>query len=119
MGVQWGSVYESLDLQGLQPLSISAFSRTSRSSSAVFSVRSFIRGEALPYTLTLISPVHHSATKVSKDQQPQMELPLQGCNIAYIPKDSKKKKHELKNHPARHRPTCSRSSRVRSRLNSG
>ncbi|KAI4585430.1 hypothetical protein MJG53_005664 [Ovis ammon polii x Ovis aries] len=34
--------------------------------------------------------------KSSKDQQPQMELPLQGCNIAYIPKDSKKKKHELK-----------------------
>uniref|UniRef100_A0A2K5MWV9 Actin filament-associated protein 1 n=1 Tax=Cercocebus atys TaxID=9531 RepID=A0A2K5MWV9_CERAT len=32
----------------------------------------------------------------SKDQQPQMELPLQGCNITYIPKDSKKKKHELK-----------------------
>lgn len=25
-----------------------------------------------------------------------MELPLQGCNITYIPKDSKKKKHELK-----------------------
>ncbi|XP_070362386.1 actin filament-associated protein 1 isoform X3 [Equus asinus] len=34
--------------------------------------------------------------KSSKDQQPQMELPLQGCNITYIPKDSKKKKHELK-----------------------
>ncbi|XP_013362241.1 PREDICTED: actin filament-associated protein 1 isoform X2 [Chinchilla lanigera] len=34
--------------------------------------------------------------KSSKDQQPQMELPLQGCSIAYIPKDSKKKKHELK-----------------------
>ncbi|XP_032349302.1 actin filament-associated protein 1 isoform X5 [Camelus ferus] len=34
--------------------------------------------------------------KSSKDQQPQMELPLQGCTITYIPKDSKKKKHELK-----------------------
>uniref|UniRef100_A0A8D2BDT5 Actin filament-associated protein 1 n=1 Tax=Sciurus vulgaris TaxID=55149 RepID=A0A8D2BDT5_SCIVU len=34
--------------------------------------------------------------KSSKDQQPQMELPLHGCNITYIPKDSKKKKHELK-----------------------
>ncbi|XP_074176893.1 actin filament-associated protein 1 isoform X1 [Rhinolophus sinicus] len=34
--------------------------------------------------------------KSSKDQQPQMELLLQGCNITYIPKDSKKKKHELK-----------------------
>ncbi|XP_043918743.1 actin filament-associated protein 1 isoform X1 [Protopterus annectens] len=34
--------------------------------------------------------------KSSKDQQPQMELVLSGCSIAYIPKDSKKKKHELK-----------------------
>ncbi|XP_066479922.1 actin filament-associated protein 1 isoform X2 [Tiliqua scincoides] len=34
--------------------------------------------------------------KSSKDQQPQMELLLTGCSIAYIPKDSKKKKHELK-----------------------
>uniref|UniRef100_A0A8D0G754 Actin filament-associated protein 1 n=1 Tax=Sphenodon punctatus TaxID=8508 RepID=A0A8D0G754_SPHPU len=34
--------------------------------------------------------------KSSKDQQPQMELPLNGCSIAYVPKDSKKKKHELK-----------------------
>ncbi|XP_058923702.1 actin filament-associated protein 1 isoform X3 [Kogia breviceps] len=34
--------------------------------------------------------------KSSKDQQPQMELPLQGCSITYLPKDSKKKKHELK-----------------------
>ncbi|XP_015982607.2 actin filament-associated protein 1 isoform X1 [Rousettus aegyptiacus] len=34
--------------------------------------------------------------KSSKDQQPQMELPLQGCSIAYVPKDSKKKQHELK-----------------------
>ncbi|XP_044537703.1 actin filament-associated protein 1 [Gracilinanus agilis] len=34
--------------------------------------------------------------KSSKDQQPHMELPLHGCNITYIPKDSKKKKHELK-----------------------
>lgn len=25
-----------------------------------------------------------------------MELPLPGCSIAYIPKDGKKKKHELK-----------------------
>ena len=25
-----------------------------------------------------------------------MELPLQGCSITYIPRDSKKKKHELK-----------------------
>uniref|UniRef100_F6Q3E8 Actin filament-associated protein 1 n=2 Tax=Monodelphis domestica TaxID=13616 RepID=F6Q3E8_MONDO len=34
--------------------------------------------------------------KSSKDQQPHMELPLHGCSITYIPKDSKKKKHELK-----------------------
>ncbi|XP_060221417.1 actin filament-associated protein 1 isoform X1 [Meriones unguiculatus] len=34
--------------------------------------------------------------KSSKDQQPQMELPLQGCSITYTPRDSKKKKHELK-----------------------
>ncbi|XP_062835583.1 actin filament-associated protein 1 isoform X3 [Anolis carolinensis] len=34
--------------------------------------------------------------KSSKDQQPQMELLLNGCSIIYIPKDSKKKKHELK-----------------------
>ncbi|XP_038601007.1 actin filament-associated protein 1 isoform X2 [Tachyglossus aculeatus] len=34
--------------------------------------------------------------KSSKDQQPQMELPLQGCSITYIPKDGKKKQHELK-----------------------
>ncbi|XP_068132937.1 actin filament-associated protein 1 isoform X3 [Hyperolius riggenbachi] len=34
--------------------------------------------------------------KSSKDQQPQMELLLNGCSVAYVPKDSKKKKHELK-----------------------
>lgn len=34
--------------------------------------------------------------KSSKDQQPQMELPLPGCSVAYIPKDGKKKQHELK-----------------------
>ncbi|XP_018083959.1 actin filament-associated protein 1 isoform X2 [Xenopus laevis] len=34
--------------------------------------------------------------KTSKDQQPQMELPLNGCAVTYVPKDSKKKKHELK-----------------------
>uniref|UniRef100_A0A493T568 Actin filament-associated protein 1 n=1 Tax=Anas platyrhynchos platyrhynchos TaxID=8840 RepID=A0A493T568_ANAPP len=34
--------------------------------------------------------------KSSKDQQPQMELLLNDCSITYIPKDSKKKKHELK-----------------------
>ncbi|XP_042840964.1 actin filament-associated protein 1 isoform X4 [Panthera tigris] len=34
--------------------------------------------------------------KTSKDQQPQTELPLQGCSVTYIPKDGRKKKHELK-----------------------
>lgn len=34
--------------------------------------------------------------KSSKDQQPQMELTLNGCSVSYVPKDSKKKKHELK-----------------------
>ncbi|XP_030629594.1 actin filament-associated protein 1 [Chanos chanos] len=34
--------------------------------------------------------------KSSKDQTPQMELLLSGCSISHIPKDGKKKKHELK-----------------------
>ncbi|XP_034061490.1 LOW QUALITY PROTEIN: actin filament-associated protein 1 [Gymnodraco acuticeps] len=34
--------------------------------------------------------------KSSKDQTPQMELTLYGCSITHIPKDGKKKKHELK-----------------------
>ncbi|XP_077057069.1 actin filament-associated protein 1 isoform X5 [Siphateles boraxobius] len=34
--------------------------------------------------------------KSSKDQTPQMELVLSGCSITHIPKDGKKKKHELK-----------------------
>ncbi|XP_017285830.1 actin filament-associated protein 1 isoform X2 [Kryptolebias marmoratus] len=34
--------------------------------------------------------------KSSKDQTPQMELTLSGCSITHVPKDGKKKKHELK-----------------------
>ncbi|XP_019955766.2 actin filament-associated protein 1 isoform X1 [Paralichthys olivaceus] len=34
--------------------------------------------------------------KSSKDHTPQMELSLSGCSITHIPKDGKKKKHELK-----------------------
>ncbi|TMS02338.1 Actin filament-associated protein 1 [Larimichthys crocea] len=34
--------------------------------------------------------------KSSKDHTPQMELTLLGCSITHIPKDGKKKKHELK-----------------------
>ncbi|XP_061619732.1 actin filament-associated protein 1 isoform X6 [Phyllopteryx taeniolatus] len=34
--------------------------------------------------------------KSSKDQTPQMELTLSGCSISHVPKDGKKKRHELK-----------------------
>ncbi|KAM4537197.1 actin filament-associated protein 1 isoform 6-T6 [Odontesthes bonariensis] len=34
--------------------------------------------------------------KSSKDHTPQMELTLSGCSITHIPKDGKKKKHEIK-----------------------
>ncbi|XP_072314896.1 actin filament-associated protein 1 isoform X1 [Eucyclogobius newberryi] len=34
--------------------------------------------------------------KSSKDHAPQMELTLSGCSITHVPKDGKKKKHELK-----------------------
>ncbi|XP_061525036.1 actin filament-associated protein 1 isoform X3 [Phycodurus eques] len=34
--------------------------------------------------------------KSSKDQTPQMELSLSGCSISHVPKDGKKKRHELK-----------------------
>ncbi|XP_063757135.1 LOW QUALITY PROTEIN: actin filament-associated protein 1 [Eleginops maclovinus] len=34
--------------------------------------------------------------KSSKDHTPQMELTLLGCSITHVPKDGKKKKHELR-----------------------
>lgn len=34
--------------------------------------------------------------KSSKDQSPYMELPLNICNVIYVPKDGRKKKHELR-----------------------
>ncbi|XP_011604766.2 actin filament-associated protein 1 isoform X3 [Takifugu rubripes] len=34
--------------------------------------------------------------KSSKDHTPQMELILSGCSVTHVPKDGKKKKHELK-----------------------
>lgn len=34
--------------------------------------------------------------KSSKDHAPQMELTLCGCSVTHVPKDGKKKKHELK-----------------------
>uniref|UniRef100_UPI00358F2828 actin filament-associated protein 1 n=1 Tax=Myxine glutinosa TaxID=7769 RepID=UPI00358F2828 len=34
--------------------------------------------------------------KSSKEQQPQLELPLGTCDVAYVPKDGRKRKHELR-----------------------
>uniref|UniRef100_H3CHB7 Actin filament-associated protein 1 n=1 Tax=Tetraodon nigroviridis TaxID=99883 RepID=H3CHB7_TETNG len=34
--------------------------------------------------------------KSSKDHAPQMELTLSGCSVTHVPKDGKKKKHELR-----------------------
>ncbi|XP_057712362.1 actin filament-associated protein 1 isoform X2 [Corythoichthys intestinalis] len=34
--------------------------------------------------------------KSSKDHTPQMELTLSGCSVTHVPKDGKKKRHELK-----------------------
>ncbi|XP_043559758.1 actin filament-associated protein 1-like 1 isoform X2 [Chiloscyllium plagiosum] len=34
--------------------------------------------------------------KSSKDHQPHMELPLNVCNVIYVPKDGRRKKHELR-----------------------
>ncbi|XP_038651435.1 actin filament-associated protein 1-like 1 isoform X4 [Scyliorhinus canicula] len=34
--------------------------------------------------------------KSSKDHQPHVELPLNACNVIYVPKDGRRKKHELR-----------------------
>lgn len=34
--------------------------------------------------------------KSTKDQSPYMDLPLNLCNVIYVPKDGRKKKHELR-----------------------
>lgn len=34
--------------------------------------------------------------KSSKDQQPHMEMPLPLCGVTYVPKDGRRKKHELR-----------------------
>ncbi|XP_062909600.1 actin filament-associated protein 1-like 1 isoform X1 [Mobula hypostoma] len=34
--------------------------------------------------------------KSSKDHQPHMELPLNTCHVIYVPKDGRRKKHELR-----------------------
>ena len=38
----------------------------------------------------------HQCYKSSKEQQPQLELPLGTCDVAYVPKDGRKRKHELR-----------------------
>lgn len=47
-------------------------------------------------SLTLPLSLYLQCYKSSKDHTPQMELTLSGCSITHIPKDGKKKKHELK-----------------------
>lgn len=47
-------------------------------------------------SLTLPLSLYLQCYKSSKDHTPQMELTLLGCSITHIPKDGKKKKHELK-----------------------
>lgn len=34
--------------------------------------------------------------KSSKDRQPHVEVPLGSCNVIYVPKDGRRKKHELR-----------------------
>lgn len=47
-----------------------------------------------PFSCLFHSP--SKCYKSSKDHTPQMELTLSGCSITHIPKDGKKKKHELR-----------------------
>lgn len=46
--------------------------------------------------LTVIRENRLQCYKSSKDQSPYMDLPLNLCNVIYIPKDGRKKKHELR-----------------------
>ncbi|XP_069507492.1 actin filament-associated protein 1-like 1 isoform X2 [Ambystoma mexicanum] len=46
--------------------------------------------------LTVIKENKLLSYKSSKDQQPHMELPLNICRVIYIPKDGRRKKHELR-----------------------
>uniref|UniRef100_H3A751 Actin filament-associated protein 1-like 1 n=1 Tax=Latimeria chalumnae TaxID=7897 RepID=H3A751_LATCH len=46
--------------------------------------------------LTVIKDNKLMVYKSSKDQQPQLELPLNVCNVIYVPKDGRRKKHELR-----------------------
>ncbi|XP_075457078.1 actin filament-associated protein 1-like 1 isoform X2 [Ascaphus truei] len=46
--------------------------------------------------LTLIRDNKLLCYKTSKDQQPHLEIPLPLCNVTYVPKDGRRKKHELR-----------------------
>ncbi|MCI4379905.1 hypothetical protein PGIGA_G00233830 [Pangasianodon gigas] len=46
--------------------------------------------------LTVIRENRLQCYKSSKDQSPYMDLPLNLCNVIYVPKDGRKKKHELR-----------------------
>ncbi|NWY47893.1 AF1L1 protein, partial [Sylvia atricapilla] len=46
--------------------------------------------------LTIIRDGKLLCYKSSKDRQPHMEVPLATCNVIYVPKDGRRKKHELR-----------------------
>ncbi|KAK3536117.1 hypothetical protein QTP70_029350 [Hemibagrus guttatus] len=46
--------------------------------------------------LTVIRENRLQCYKSSKDQSPYIDLPLNLCNVIYVPKDGRKKKHELR-----------------------
>lgn len=58
--------------------------------------------DTAPYTLSNlltfsdIAGISFQCYKSSKDQSPYMDLPLNLCNVIYVPKDGRKKKHELR-----------------------
>ncbi|XP_009089946.3 actin filament-associated protein 1-like 1 isoform X1 [Serinus canaria] len=46
--------------------------------------------------LTIIRDGKLLCYKSSKDRQPHVEVPLATCNVIYVPKDGRRKKHELR-----------------------
>ncbi|XP_042682498.1 actin filament-associated protein 1-like 1 isoform X2 [Centrocercus urophasianus] len=46
--------------------------------------------------LTIIRDGKLLCYKSSKDRQPHVEVPLSTCNVIYVPKDGRRKKHELR-----------------------
>ncbi|KFQ35446.1 Actin filament-associated protein 1-like 1, partial [Mesitornis unicolor] len=46
--------------------------------------------------LTIIRDSKLLCYKSSKDRQPHVEVPLATCNVIYVPKDGRRKKHELR-----------------------